>query len=76
MARLTDRICCKAYKGVYEGMKTIEIKEGNKTTYKIVPDNYEPTDDRVEPDMTTSGRRSISMGVDKKRWDEIFKKTS
>jgi hypothetical protein len=57
-------------------MKTIEIKEGNKTTYKIVPDNYEPTDDRAEPDMTTSGRRSISMGVDKKRWDEIFKKTS
>ncbi len=57
-------------------MKTIEIKEGNKTTYKIVPDNYEPTDDRAEPDMTTSGRRSISMDVDKKRWDEIFKKTS
>lgn len=57
-------------------MKTIEIKEGNKTTYKIVPDNYEPTDDRAEPDMTTSGRRYISMGIDKEKWDSIFKKTS
>ena len=57
-------------------MKTIEIKENGRTKIKIVPDNYEPTDDRAEPDMTTSGRRSISMGVDKKRWDEIFGKNS
>lgn len=55
-------------------MKTIEITENGRTKIKIVPDNYEPTDDRAEPDMTTSGRRSISMGVDKKRWDEIFGK--
>lgn len=57
-------------------MKTIEITENGRTKIKIVPDNYEPTDDRAEPDMTTSGRRFISMDVDKKRWDEIFKKTS
>ena len=55
-------------------MKTIEITENGRTKIKIVPDNYEPTDDRAEPDMTTSGRRSISMGVDKKRWNEIFGK--
>lgn len=68
--------CYRSVKLKGKEMKTIEIKEGNKTTYKIVPDNYEPTDDRAEPDMTTSGRRSISMGVDKKRWDEIFGKNS
>jgi hypothetical protein len=56
-------------------MKTIEIKEGNKTTYKIVPDNYEPTDDTICRDMTTSGRKSMGFtDIPKERWDSIFNK--
>jgi hypothetical protein len=56
-------------------MKTIEIKVGNKTTYKIVPDNYEPTDDIICRDMTTSGRKSMGFSdISKEKWDEIFKK--
>ena len=56
-------------------MKTIEIKEGNKTTYKIVPDNYEPTDDTICLDMTTSGRNSMGYAdIPKERWDSIFNK--
>ena len=56
-------------------MKTIEIKVGNKITYKIVPDNYEETDDTICRDMTTSGRKSIGFtDIPKERWDSIFKK--
>lgn len=56
-------------------MKTIEIKVGNKTTYKIVPDNYEETDDIICRDMTTSGRKSMGFSdVPKERWDSIFNK--
>ena len=56
-------------------MKTIEIKVGNKTTYKIVPDDYQPTDDTICRDMTTSGRRSMAFtDIPKERWDSIFNK--
>lgn len=56
-------------------MKMIEVKEGNKTSYKYVPDNYEPTDDTICRDMTTSGRKSIGFSdVPKERWSSIFNK--
>ena len=58
-------------------MKMIEVKEGNKTTYKMVPDNYEPTDDTICRDMTTSGRKSMGYSdISKKRWDSIFNNNS
>lgn len=57
-------------------MKTIEIKTGNKTTFKIVPDDYEPTDEGFEQkDMTTSDRKSIGFSdIPAERWNKIFKK--
>ena len=59
-------------------MKTIEIKIGNKTTYKIVPDDYQPTEykeDTICRDLTTSGRKSIGFtDISKERWDSIFNK--
>ena len=58
-------------------MKMIEVKEGNKTTYKMVPDNYEPTDDTICRDMTTSGRKSMGYSdISKERWDSIFNNNS
>jgi hypothetical protein len=54
-------------------MKLIEIKVGSKTTYKMVPDNYQPTDDTILRDMTTSGRKSMSFSdISKEDWDRIF----
>ena len=57
-------------------MKTIEIKQGNKTTFKIVPDNYEPQDDGFEQkDLTTSERKSIGFSdIPAERWNKIFNK--
>lgn len=57
-------------------MKTIEIKTGNKTTFKIVPDDYEPIDEGFEQkDLTTSDRKSIGFSdIPQERWKEIFNK--
>ena len=57
-------------------MKTIEIKHGNKTTFKIVPDDYEPIDEGFEQkDLTTSDRKSIGFSdIPAERWKKIFKK--
>ena len=57
-------------------MKTIEIKTGNKTTFKIVPDDYEPTDEGFEQkDLTTSDRKSIGFSdIPTERWNNIFGK--
>lgn len=57
--------------------KTIEIKRGNKTIYRIVPDDYKEdgTDDRPIGDLTTSNRKSMSYyDIQQSRWDRIFKK--
>lgn len=57
-------------------MKTIEIKNGNKTTFKIVPDDYkEPPAKMEQKDLTTSGRKSIGYSdISADDWNRIFKK--
>lgn len=57
-------------------MKTIEVKQGNKTTFKIVPDDYKPVDEGFEQkDLTTSERKSIGFSdIPVERWKEIFNK--
>ena len=49
----------------------IEIKNGNKTTYRISEPKEE--NDWQQNDITTSLRRSVSMGdIPKDRWESIF----
>lgn len=55
----------------------IEIKEGNKTKIKIVPDDYKEEKGFEQKDLTTSGRKSIGFSdIDKQKWDEIFGKAN
>lgn len=56
-------------------MKVIEVKDRCRTKIKIVPDNYEESDDDVVcRDLTTSDRKSIGYSdISKERWDSIFK---
>lgn len=54
-------------------MKTIEFKTGNKTTFKIVPDNYEPETGFEQKDLTTSQRKSIGFSdIPAQKWNNIF----
>ena len=57
-------------------MKVIEVKDGCRTKIKMVPDNYEESDDDVVcRDLTTSDRKSIGYSdISKERWDSIFNK--
>jgi hypothetical protein len=57
-------------------MKTIEIKQGSKTTYKIVPDDYIPPESELEQkDLTTSTRKSIGFSdISKDKRNKIFAK--
>ena len=54
-------------------MKLIEKKEGVKTIYKWVPDDWEEQEQPVR-DMTTSGRKSIDTGLTKEQYEKIFGK--
>lgn len=58
-------------------MKLITLKNGSKTTYRFVPDDYDETQtqkkDTVSSDMTTSLRRSMSYSdISKEDWNRIF----
>lgn len=57
-------------------MKTIEIKDGNKTTFKIVPDDYVEQPDKLDQkDLTTSGRKCLGYSdISADDWNRIFKK--
>lgn len=57
-------------------MKTIEIKQGNKTTYKIVPDDYTEQPEKLEQkDLTTSGRHCLGYSdISADDWNRIFAK--
>lgn len=62
-------------------MKMIEIKDGAKTTFKWVEDDYNPKndtpEDSIQADLTTTWRSSISMvDIPKEKWDRIFSKTN
>ncbi len=54
-------------------MKLIEKKEGNKTIYKWVSDDW-GEEEKPERDMTTSGRRILSTGLTEEQYKNIFKK--
>ena len=54
-------------------MKLIEKKDGNKTIYKWVSDDWEEQD-KPERDLTTSGRKLLSTGLSKEQYEEIFNK--
>lgn len=51
-------------------MKTIEIKKGNKTTIKIVPDNYQEEDNFRCKDISVNGGYIKLM--EKEDYDRIF----
>lgn len=57
-------------------MKFIEIKEGSKTRYIRVPDDFKEEDytkeERPTGDLTTGRRKPLNMGISKERFDEIF----
>lgn len=56
-------------------MKTVIIKKGNKTTYKIVPDNWDGKEpERPTGDLTTGTIKSLNMGMTKEQYDRIFGK--
>lgn len=56
-------------------MKTIETKQGNRTVFKIVPDDYVEEPQRLEQkDLTTSGRKSLGYSdISTADWNRIFK---
>lgn len=50
----------------------IEIKKGNKTTYRI---GKKENDGIEQKDLTTSNRKLLGYSdIDKEKWDRIFKK--
>lgn len=56
-------------------MKTIEIKNGPKTVYKIVPDDYVERTKETNGDLTTGNRKSLSYSdVSNDVWDNVFNK--
>lgn len=55
--------------------RMIEVKKGNKTIYKIVPDDYiEEEKDIPQRDLTTGGAKVFSFGITKEQHEKIFKK--
>lgn len=56
-------------------MKMIEVKQRNKTVYRMVEDeadqsNYEP---RIGKDLTTGGAKTISMDMSEEDFNAIFR---
>ena len=56
-------------------VKEIIIKNGNKTTYKIVPDNWvEQPKDIPSRSMTTTVCNQMALDMTKEEYDAIFHK--
>ena len=56
-------------------MKEIVIKNGNKTTYKIVPDDWkEQPKETPQRDLTTTACNQIALDITKEEYDRIFHK--
>ena len=53
----------------------VEIKDGSKIRYKIVPDDWVKEEKKeTTGDLTTGGRKCIGFSdIDKEKWDKIFK---
>ena len=56
-------------------MKEIVIKNGNKTTYKFVPDDWvEQPKDIPSRSMTTTVCNQMALDMTKEEYDAIFRK--
>lgn len=56
-------------------MKEIVIKNGNKTTYKIVPDDWvEQKPDIPSRSITTTSCNQMALDMSKEDYDRIFHK--
>lgn len=56
-------------------MKEIVIKNGNKTTYRIVPDDWvEQPKETPQRDLTTTQACLIALDMTKEDYDRIFHK--
>lgn len=56
-------------------MKEIVIKNGNKTTYKIVPDDWvEQKPDIPSRSITTTACNQMALDMTKEEYDAIFRK--
>ena len=55
-------------------MKEIVIKNGNRTTYKIVPDDYEEHPKEVPQRDLTNGAGLMALDMTKQEYDSIFHK--
>lgn len=57
-------------------MKMIEIKDGVRTIYKHVPDDWTPEDEKykdITGDLTTSERRIMGYtDIPEEKWNKIF----
>lgn len=59
-------------------MKLVSKKVGNRTTYRLVPDDYDEENfkkekNHITSDLTTSVRHTMSFSdIDKEDWDRIF----
>lgn len=54
-------------------MKMITVKNGTKTTYKMVEDNYVEKKDHVTGDLTGGNRKNIAYtDIDEDQWNRIF----
>ena len=57
-------------------MKMIEIKDGARTIYKHVPDDWTPEDEKhkdITGDLTTSERRTMGYtDIPEEKWNKIF----
>ena len=55
--------------------KMIEVKQGNKTIYKIVPDDYIEKEKEIpQRELTLGGATVFSFGITKEQHEKIFKK--
>lgn len=58
-------------------MKMIEIKQGNRTIYKHVPEDYQPTPaETPQRDLTTGGATLFSFDMTEEQYQKIFGKKS
>jgi len=57
-------------------MKMIEIKDGARTIYKHVPDDYKEPNGKDTPqkDLTTGGATLIAMDMTEEQYERIFRK--
>ena len=55
-------------------LKLVEIKKKNKTIYKLVPDDWRKQEaDNDRGDLTTGGRKSISINLTDDQYKNIFR---